>query len=215
MCCLGVEDVMVGSDGLAAIRIDNDSGSQSSRSRGEDQDPGACIDGARLQKTKGDGDCRAGAPGRARGGDGGVGCRMDLFNGSSDGELAFGNRQKKSLVAVGVKEVADLIGGEMAVAVKDEERGKVGRREMVEIDHGVEGDERDEGVVGQVVEEVEELVLEGRKFVLGSGEIEEKDEGRGRGRGRGGGRRVLDGAVGGEEFGGEVGVGDGAGEGVA
>lgn len=84
----------------------------------------------------------------------------------------------------------------------------------MEIDEGVEGDERDEGVVGQVVEEEEEVVLEEEEFILGSGEIEEKEKGRGRGKWRRG-RRVLDGAVSGEEFSGEIGVGDGTGKGVA
>lgn len=45
---LAVEDVMVGSDGLAEIRINNDSGSDSGRSGGEEHDPGACGDKARL-----------------------------------------------------------------------------------------------------------------------------------------------------------------------
>ncbi|WVY94461.1 hypothetical protein V8G54_033549 [Vigna mungo] len=79
-----------------------------------------------------------------------------------------------------------------------------GRGEMVEIDHGIEGEESDEGVIEEVVmEEEEEVLLEGEQLVVGGGKIDEKDEGGGRGRGRGGGgrRRVLDGAVSGEEFG--------------
>lgn len=127
-------------------------------------------------------------------------------------ELKWKNKNNKS------SRVKYLIGGEMAVAVKEVEGGTGGRCEMVEIDHGVEGEESDEGVVGEVVvEEEEEVLLEGEELVVGGGEIDEKDEGRGRGRGRGGGerRRVLDGAVGGEELGGEVCVGDGAWKGVA
>lgn len=88
----------------------------------------------------------------------------------------------------------------------------MGVTEIMEIDEGVEGEERDVGVVGQVMEEEEEVVLEEEEFILGSGEIEEKEEGKGRGRR---GRRVLDGAVSGEEFGWEIGVGDGTGKGVA
>jgi len=106
----------------------------------------------------------------------------------------------------------------MTGAVEEVEGGTGGRGEMVEIDHGIEGEESNEGVVGEVVvEEEEEFLLEGEELVVGGGKIDEKDEGRGRRRGRGGGerRRVLDGAVGGEEFGREVGVGDGAGKGVA
>lgn len=45
---MGIEDVIVGSDRLKEIRINNNSRSKSSRSRGEKHDPGASGDKARL-----------------------------------------------------------------------------------------------------------------------------------------------------------------------
>lgn len=56
----------------------------------------------------------------------------------------------------------------MAVAVKEVEGGTGGRGEMVEIDHGVEGEESDEGLVREVVvEEEEEVLFEGEELVVG------------------------------------------------
>lgn len=116
-----------------------------------------------------------------------------------------------------VKKVADLIGRELAVTGEEEKGRTVGVTEIVEINHRVEGDKRDEGVVGQVVEEEElELILEGKEVMLRSGEIDEKDEGKGmRRRRRTRLKRVLDGAVCREELSREIGIGDGTGKGVA
>lgn len=215
---LGVEDVVVGSDRLAEIRIDDDSGTESGGAGGEEHDSGAGEDLARFEEAEGDGDCSAGAArGPSLGGGGGGGSGADLFDCGGDGELAFGDREEEGVFGGLSEEVADLGGGEVAVAVEEEKGGEVGVAEAVEVDEGVEGEEGDEGVVGEVVEEVEEVVLEGEEVVVRGGEVEEEEEGGGRGRGRGRGReeRVLDGAVGGKELGGEVGVGDGAGKGIA
>ncbi|KOM27063.1 hypothetical protein LR48_Vigan393s000700 [Vigna angularis] len=52
---------------------------------------------------------------------------------------------------------------------------------MVQVSHGIEGEESDEGVIGEVVvDEEEEVLLEGEQLVVGGGKIDEKDEGGGR-----------------------------------
>lgn len=96
----------------------------------------------------------------------------------------------------------------------------MGILEIVEIHHGIEGNQSDKGVIWQTVEEKQEFILEESQFILRSGDIDNKHESgcsntpspsvgkKMKGRARG---RVLHGGVGREELGGEIGIGVGDG----
>lgn len=86
----------------------------------------------------------------------------------------------------------------------------MGILEIVEIHHGIEGNQSDKGVIWQTVEEKQEFILEESQFILRSGDIDNKHES-GCSNTPSPSGRVLHGGVGREELGGEIGIGVGDG----
>lgn len=110
-----------------------------------------------------------------------------------------------------VQVIQDLIFGDVLGTPEDVGFGGVGESELVDVDVGAEGDEADEGIVGEEIDGLREGGFEEEKLLLDHTRVddEEEDGREGRRIGGGGSAEVFDGGVLVEELGGEVGFGDG------
>lgn len=107
-----------------------------------------------------------------------------------------------------------LVLGDVLGALEDVGLGDLAEAELVDVDVGPEGDQTEEGVVGQEINGLRQGGLEEADLFLDDTGVDDEHENRRRRRrrggvGGGGGLVVLDGGVLGEELGGEVFVGDG------
>lgn len=115
--------------------------------------------------------------------------------------------------------IKDLVFGAVSVSVEEVGFGAVWEAELVDADERIEGDESDDGGVGDEIERLEERGSEEIELVGEEASVDDEEEDGRRRRGGEGGGEILDGCGEREKLGREIGVGDGGGvvgrEGVA
>ena len=196
---LVLDEVLVGSDGLGLLPLDDQAAADGGGSAHEEHDAGGAASGREARPGEGGGDLE-GRPRAPRGPlvDGRLeGVHVEVLEKIGENKLALGEGEEEAPVArlllrgrpalaplpllvprpaaVQAELVRDLARVALLAALKDPALGALGEPNLVDLDVGAVGDEADEGVLGEEAEGLEEGALAGVELVLADARVDDED----------------------------------------